>query len=814
MVQKKPTDGLLHQQAPPDPPIDTLTTGSAGKASELPKASFPVALLCSAVSQLREGVLITVDEVDWPNPTIVFANAAICQLTGYSTGQLVGMTPELLHGNASPPETLSQIASELRAGRASLSRLIIVRSDRNPVDVELFITPLFDSHGNRSHFLCIFRDLAQEQHTDQARQISENRFLSSMEMTGLLPWSTDSQGEIVDDCPILRRYTGLRFQQTKGMGWTQSVHPDDLEKVLQPLADALQNKRRYEVEFRLRRFDGVYRTFMCRAVPTMNEDGSIREWFGVCTDFSELKHNQQRVAANLAAMVQLNQVAKLSVGDGDLSSLLQAVIDAAVVIAQSDFGTIQLLDADSGRLRVVAHRGFPDGWLNSCRVLPKGNCPACIVQRKCVYIADVHQCPNFIGTQELDMLRKVDVRSVLCTPLIGRSGEVLGIFSTHFKTPHPPDDWSLKYIDLLARQAADGIQHQMAADALRDSEERLRAVLDTACDAIVTIDQRGTIVSANPATDQLFGYCPKELVGQNISVLMPDPYRDEHDGYIQRYLETGTAHIIGMGREVTAQRKDGSTFPIDLNVSEIPHLGLFTGIIRDISERKNLQRDILAIADDERRRIGQDLHDSVQQELAAIGMIAQALLSRLATTSGNLPTDFASRCSDLTKNIQSGLSRAHQELKNISRGLVPLSLHSDGLMEALRELAIRTDGLDGISCAFKCEQPVSVADGSMATHLYRIAQEAVTNSLRHAKAQHILIELDADQRSLVLKIADDGSGIAIGTSSAGMGLKTMHYRASLIGAHLTIKPVERGGTLITCNVWKREKGDTDADKIQ
>ncbi len=105
-------------------------------------------------------------------------------------------------------------------------------------------------------------------------------------------------------------------------------------------------------------------------------------------------------------------------------------------------------------------------------------------------------------------------------------------------------------------------------------------------DAVITIDQYGTIVDANASTVSMFGYAEKDLVGQNVSKLMPSPYQEEHDGHLARYQETGEPHIIGRGRELVAKRKDGSTFPVDLAVSEVENLKLFTGMIRDISERK------------------------------------------------------------------------------------------------------------------------------------------------------------------------------------------------------------------------------------
>src|SRR6266568_8794524 len=109
--------------------------------------------------------------------------------------------------------------------------------------------------------------------------------------------------------------------------------------------------------------------------------------------------------------------------------------------------------------------------------------------------------------------------------------------------------------------------HQQAESVLRDSEARQHAILQTAVDGIITIDEQGIMESFNPAAERLLGYTADEVIGQNISMLMPSPYREEHDGYLARYLQTGEPHIIGIGRKVRGQRRDGTIFPMALAVS-------------------------------------------------------------------------------------------------------------------------------------------------------------------------------------------------------------------------------------------------------
>ena len=214
------------------------------------------------------------------------------------------------------------------------------------------------------------------------------------------------------------------------------------------------------------------------------------------------------------------------------------------------------------------------------------------------------------------------------------------------------------------------------------SEERLRTTLNTAGDSIITIDRLGIVQDVNQATIQLSGYAMDELVGQHLSVLMPPSYFEKHADFIGRYLTTGQAGVTGRVSKVTGQRKDGSTFPAELAVSEIPHLNLFTGIIRDLTEQQRLQRNVLSVAARERRRIGAELHDGLCQELAGIAMIADALvLSEPRKTEVNH-----------ARSISDGLKHAARHCTRTRSGRTGFAGPDDGLnqnCEAIQRTAGR-----------------------------------------------------------------------------------------------------------------------------
>lgn len=335
-------------------------------------------------------------------------------------------------------------------------------------------------------------------------------------------------------------------------------------------------------------------------------------------------------------------------------------------------------------------------------------------------------------------------------------------------------------------------QRQRAASDLRDSAERLRAILETAVEGIITIDERGIIESFNLAAERIFGYKASEVIGRNVSLLMPSPHREQHDSYLGNYLRTGHAKIIGIGREIVARRKNGTVFPMDLSVSEVrlAERRLFTGFIRDITERKRLEKEILEISEREQRRIGQDLHDGLCQHLAGIELMSQVLEQKLARRS----KAAALRAGDIAKNVRDAIS--HTRL--LARGLSPVTLESEGLMSALQELALNTEKIFHVVCRFDCNPPVPVSDYPAATHLFRLAQEAVSNALKHGKAKRILIRLKEERGRLALSIIDNGSGFPTQIpKSKGMGLRIMQSRAGMIGGTLAIGRNAMGGTSVT-----------------
>jgi signal transduction histidine kinase len=216
--------------------------------------------------------------------------------------------------------------------------------------------------------------------------------------------------------------------------------------------------------------------------------------------------------------------------------------------------------------------------------------------------------------------------------------------------------------------------------------------------------------------------------------------------------------------------------------------------IAALEHARALERDIVNVSEREQRRIGQDLHDGLCQVLAGIGCAASMLKDELRAKS--LPEAGAA------EEIENYIQDAATEARDLARGIFPVLHDPTGLESALEELAALTSKLHHRHVQADCEDGISFTDPDVSMHLYRIAQEAVGNALKHAKAENVSISLRRVDGHVRLEVHDDGRGLppdAFSTST-GMGLRTMKYRAGLIGAHLDITPEPGGGTVVCCNM--------------
>jgi PAS domain S-box-containing protein len=329
--------------------------------------------------------------------------------------------------------------------------------------------------------------------------------------------------------------------------------------------------------------------------------------------------------------------------------------------------------------------------------------------------------------------------------------------------------------------------------ALEEERNVVSAILDTVGALVVVLDPQGRIVKFNRACERTTGYEFSEVQGHRLDELfLASEDADRFQSVFHQMTEGAAVNdyeSYWLTRSGGQRLISWSTTVLPGPRQEVRYI-IATGI--DITERKRLERTILEVSNSEQRRIGQDLHDGLGQHLTGIAFMSKTLEQKLADKS--LP-----EASDAAKIVRL-VNEAIHETRELARGLLPVLSDSLGLMGALQHWAGEVEDLFKVPCRFECDDPVLIHNDAATNHLYRIAQEAVHNAIKHGHARHITIELNGINGGGVLSIRDDGSGIVDAAGDqGGMGLHIMRYRAGIIGGVLKIVRCGESGTLVTCS---------------
>ncbi len=328
--------------------------------------------------------------------------------------------------------------------------------------------------------------------------------------------------------------------------------------------------------------------------------------------------------------------------------------------------------------------------------------------------------------------------------------------------------------------------------ALRQSERQMRTITDSLPVMIAYIDTNYRFQFNNAMYELFFKKRRSEIIGRHVSELLGETVFQKVKHHFDSAFR-GVATTYQQRIEVPngqSQINEVRLLP-DRNAEGVV-VGVYT-LIDDITKRQALEKEVLNIAAEEHRRIGQDLHDGTGQELTGLGMIADTLLLSLSRK-GAAEQPIAVK-------LARGIKRTLHQIRSLARGLNPVDISSEGLMSALTQMAEHVEDLYCINCRFICDSNVKLQDNQIATQLFRIAQEATTNAAKHGHAKNVSISLVDSKQEIILSVTDDGVGIHPAfQESPGMGLRTMNYRANAIGGHLQIGRRECGGTEVTCKI--------------
>ena len=332
---------------------------------------------------------------------------------------------------------------------------------------------------------------------------------------------------------------------------------------------------------------------------------------------------------------------------------------------------------------------------------------------------------------------------------------------------------------------------QERTKALNERQARLTSIMQFASEAIVVMDENGVITDFNQAAEVMFGYQFFDISGVNIDKLVPLVQLERRERKDEIDLGSQKKIIALSPQELNAVRKDGSQFPIKLTTTIIANDKICIGIIADLSEVTILKKAIVDVSTAEQEKIGREVHDNLGQRLTGINLLVSDLKRKVSITD--------SQSSKTLVQIMEEISLAIGETRNICHGLSPTFFPPQKLQEALIALVKMADKAN-IQSKYEFSKVLNVPDNTVAIQIYRIAQEALNNAIKHSKSTHITLQLKKHSDKMMLVIQDDGVGVELEENKTnwGLGLKIMQYRASSINARLFIESTPGSGTTIRC----------------
>jgi PAS domain S-box-containing protein len=325
----------------------------------------------------------------------------------------------------------------------------------------------------------------------------------------------------------------------------------------------------------------------------------------------------------------------------------------------------------------------------------------------------------------------------------------------------------------------------MPRPTLSPDDLKNRALWQTTSDMVFIVRRDGVVLSFHAPPELEYPLSVEKLAGRRLMELLPTALAQQAQYYVEKALRTGSMQSVSGQLQLPGKLR---TFQVRLTPCGE---GEVLATVHDATDRAQMEKELLEISHREQMRIGQDLHDGLGQHLTGITFLTRALEKKLAAQ--GLPE--AAEVAEVSRLVMQALSQT----RSLARGLFPVALESKGLIAAFRELATTVEEVFGVACMLDCDESVSIRDQIVATHLFRLAQEAVSNAVRHGKAKNVVIEFKRAGDYLALAVHDDGVGLPKeGPKAQGLGLKIMQYRAQKVGGVLNLQPGERGGTVVTC----------------
>ncbi|MGD0474734.1 MAG: PAS domain S-box protein [Candidatus Velthaea sp.] len=532
-----------------------------------------------------------------PDGQIDFFNQRWCEYTGLRVDEACGRGWLTAIHPQDVPELRERWRSMLTSAVPHEFEARLRRADGAYRRFHFRAAPVTDAAGSLVKWCGTCTDIEDRKQAEEALRAREHHYRSIVDSIPAQISTMTPSGAVESANRLTLEFFGATLDEIKSWATADLVHPDDLPAVVAAWTRSVQSEEAYEIEHRMRRADGVYRWFHVRGLPLRDSEGQVVRWHVLETDVDDRK----RAEALLAGEKRFLEMAA-----GGLS--MRAILEALCEFVESTDGgcycSVVLTDPSGTRLEYGAAPSLPASFLTSIVGRPvsvdagPSAMAACLNEQ--VIAADLSSETRWAAYDWCPMALAHGLQACWSTPIASSTGKILGAFAIYYNVPKTPTLEQKALIDQFKHIASIAIERAQNDAALKHSEARKAAILDSALDCIMTIDHEGRLTEFNPAAERTFGYRRDEVIGKALAdVIVPPSLREKHRLGFVRYLATGEERVIGRRIEIMALRADGVEFPVELAITRIPLDGppSFTGYLRDITERKQSEETFRAIVE-------------------------------------------------------------------------------------------------------------------------------------------------------------------------------------------------------------------------